>query len=68
MVFSTFDMDQLGQIRRHHWKERLKISKTAIFESDSSQANEDIAPKSRENLQTLVWWGTSLCPPPYKRR
>ena len=44
MVFSTFDMDQLGQIRRHHWKERLKISKTAIFESDSSQANEDIAP------------------------
>ena len=22
-VFSTFEMDQLGKIRRHHWKERL---------------------------------------------
>ena len=35
-VFSTFDMDKLGKIRQHHWKERLDISKTAKFESDSS--------------------------------
>ena len=35
MVFSTFDMDQLGEIRRHHWKERLNISKIAKFASDS---------------------------------
>lgn len=26
MVFSTFQMNQLGKIRRHHWKQRLKIS------------------------------------------
>ena len=24
-VFSTFDIDQLGKIRRHHWKEHLKV-------------------------------------------
>jgi len=35
-VFSTLQMDQLGKIRRHHWKERLKISKIAQFESDTS--------------------------------
>ena len=55
MVFSTFDMDQLGEIRRHHWKERLNISKIAKFESDSFEANEYIFPQSCENLQTLVW-------------
>ena len=25
-LFSTFDMDKLGKIRRHHWKEHLNIS------------------------------------------
>ena len=34
----------------HHWKERLNFSKIAQFESDSSQANEDVAPQSSENL------------------
>ena len=34
-VFSTFDMDQLRKILRHHWKERIKISKLAKFESDT---------------------------------
>ena len=29
-------MDQLGKIRRHHWKERFKMSKIAKFESDTS--------------------------------
>ena len=29
-------MDKLGKIRRHHWKECLKISKIAKFESDTS--------------------------------
>ena len=29
-------MDQLGKIRRRHWKERLKISTLAKFESDTS--------------------------------
>ena len=27
MVFSTFDMDKLGKIRRHHWKSVLKLIK-----------------------------------------
>ena len=56
-VFSTFHIDKLGEIRRHHWKERLvDISETAKFESDASYASEDIAPQSCENLQTFVWW------------
>ena len=32
-VFSTFDMDKLEKIRRHHWKERLKINKITKLES-----------------------------------
>ena len=35
-VFSTFYVDQLGKIRRYHWKERLKISEIVKFESDTS--------------------------------
>ena len=34
-VLSTFDMDQLEKMHRHHGKERLKINKLAKFESDS---------------------------------
>ena len=34
-VFSTFDMDKLGNIRRHHWKEHFNISKIAQFEIDT---------------------------------
>ena len=44
-------MDQLGKIRRHHWKERLNISSNAKFESDTSQAIEHIASKSRRKLK-----------------
>ena len=51
--FLTFDM--LGIIRRHQWKERFKISKAAKFESDLLKLNENIAPQSREILQTFVW-------------
>ena len=43
-------MDQLGKILRNYWKENLEISKTAKFESDTSSASDDIAPKSCENL------------------
>ena len=46
-------MDQLGKIRRHHWKERLNISNNAKFESDTSQAIEDIASQSCGNLRRL---------------
>ena len=41
-------MDQFGKIRRHHWKERLKISKIAKFESDTSLSSEGIAYKRLE--------------------
>ena len=34
--FSTSDMDKFKRIRLHHWKERLKISSIAKFESDTS--------------------------------
>ena len=36
MVFSPFEMDKLGNISRHHWKEPVKISELAKFESDKS--------------------------------
>ena len=48
-------MDNFGNIRSHHWKERFKISKTAEFESDLLKAYKDTAPQSREILQMLVW-------------
>ena len=60
-------MDKLGKIHRHHWKECLNISKIVNFESDAFYASKDIARQRCENLQTFVWWGASLCPPPYKR-
>ena len=50
-------MDKLRNIRRHHWKERLKIGKLGKFESDLSKTNEDIAPQRSEILQTFVWRG-----------
>ena len=55
-VFWTFDMDQWGKICWHHWKDRLKISKTATkFESDMSyKVRKDIAPQGCTNLQTSV--------------
>ena len=46
-------MDQLEKIRRHHWKERLNSSNNAKFESDTSQAIEDIASQSCGNLRRL---------------
>ena len=60
IFFSTFHMD-------HHWKERLKISIFAKFESDLSKPNEYIVPQSRKILPTFIWWGAQTCPPPYQR-
>ena len=56
-------MEKLGKIRRHHWKERLKIDKIAKFGSKLLNTNEDIAPESREILKTFV----QACPSTYKR-
>ena len=57
--FLAFDMDKLGIIRRHHWKERLKISKAAKFESGLLKpvSNEDITPPRR-------LYGEDAPPPP----
>ena len=60
--FLTFDMDKLGIIRRHRWKERLKISKSAKFDSDLLKTNKDIAPPRRS-----YGGAAQTCPPPYKR-
>ena len=55
--FLTIAWDQVAKIRQHSWKERLKISIVAKFESDFVKTNQDMAPQSRRILQTLVWWG-----------
>lgn len=59
-AFSAFDMKKLGKIRRHHWKERLKIGKLTKVESDSLKRAK--IPKSCEYSQTFVW----CVSPPYK--
>ena len=43
VFFSTFDVDKLGKIRRYHWKQSLKISEIAKFESDLLKTNDEIA-------------------------
>ena len=41
-----------------------RANKSAKFKSDLLKTNEDIAPQSREILQTSVWWGHELANPP----
>ena len=53
--FSTFDVDKLGKIRRYHWKQSIKISEIAKFESDLLKTNDEIAPQKREILNTFLW-------------
>lgn len=38
-VYSTFCMDKLTKIHRHRWKENLKISNLAKFESAPHHTN-----------------------------
>ena len=59
-VFLTF----VAKIRQHGWKERVKISDVAKFETDLLNSNEHISPQSREILQTFSRWGACSCPPP----
>ena len=47
----------MGEIRQ----QRLKICKIAKFESDSSEASEDIVPFSCGNLQVCAPHHTNLC-------
>lgn len=56
--FSAFDMKKLGKIRRHHWKERLKIGKFTKVDSDSLKRAK--IPQSCEYSQTFVWCVSQL--------
>ena len=47
-------MDNVRKIHWHHWKERLKISKIAKFESDLLKPKIDTPPQSHEILQTRL--------------
>ena len=49
---------------KYHWKEHLKMSKIAKFESDLLKTNEVIAPQSRESLQMFVWLRAQTYSPP----
>ena len=51
LSFSTFGMDKLGKVHGHHWKERLKISKIAKFESASLRGGGTNLPPT---VQTFV--------------
>ena len=51
-------MDQFGKIRRHHWKELLKISKIAKFESDTSLASENIERFHSRDQRLCKFMGT----------
>ena len=55
-------MDKLKKIRWHHWKERLKTSKIAKFEIDTSLASENIAPESWENSDVCKVGGKFIVP------
>ena len=54
MVFSTLHLEKLGNIREHYWKQRLKISRSAKFQSDLLKTNEDIAPDTVSYLAILL--------------
>ena len=73
-IYSIFDWeqerlswDQLGKIRQHGGKERLKISKIDKFESDLLKTNKGIAPQSRVILRDVCMVGGKLVAPPCKR-
>ena len=53
-VFSTFDAEHLVKIHRHQWKEHVKISKFAKFESYMLATGKDTDPQSHEILQMFV--------------
>ena len=61
---STFDEGKLGEIRRHQWKERPKISKIAKFESELLKTNRYSFSKSRNFTDVCMVGGTNLPPLP----
>ena len=59
-VFSTFDMDQLGKILWHHWKERIKINKLAKFESDTNKSERGYSSRKFRKFIEICTNGTSV--------
>lgn len=60
-VFFSFDQDQLVIIHWHCQTECHKIRKLTKFNGDTCRtASVDIAPQSREILQTFAWCGNKL--------
>ena len=55
-------MDGLEKICRHHWKKRLKISKIAKFESDTSK-NYSFAKKGNFTDVGIGGWVGKFVPP-----
>jgi len=49
-VFSTFYLNKLTKIHRHHWRERLEIGEVAEFGSDGMKTKNDVALQSRKFL------------------
>ena len=61
-AFSAFDMEQLGKIRRYHWKERLKISIIVKLETDSlKRARFRKVAKIRRHLYGVCPYHTNVC-------
>ena len=56
-LLSSFDMNKLGKSAYSTGKSAFKLAKlSARFGSDLLKTNKDMAPQSREILQTFVWW------------
>ena len=67
MVFSTFHMDQLAKIHWNRWKELLKISKVAKFESNKMKLTKIWLPKVAKFYRRLYGGeggGQVYAPPP----
>jgi len=63
--FLTFDMDKLEKIHQFRWKERIKFSKIAKFESGLWKTNEDMPPQVATFYRRLYGGGHKLFLPSY---
>ena len=52
--FFIFDLDKLGKISRHHWKEGLKIINIAKFERDLLKTKRRSISKSERHLRKTL--------------
>jgi len=62
MVFSTFHMDQLAKIHRNRWKELLKISRVAKFESNKMKLTKIWLRKVVKFYRRLYGGGQAYAP------